>query len=105
MDNNSVIHIVGARPQFIKLSPVLRALDAMGIASKVIHTGQHYDYEMSSLMFEELGLKEPEYNLGVGSSTHGRQTAEMLSSIEAVLIKESPPIVLVYGDTNSTLAG
>ncbi len=105
MDNNSVIHIVGARPQFIKLSPVLRVLDAMGIASKVIHTGQHYDYEMSSLMFEELGLKEPEYNLGVGSSTHGRQTAEMLSSIEAVLIKESPPIVLVYGDTNSTLAG
>ncbi len=105
MDKYNVIHIVGARPQFIKLSSVLRAFDSKDIPCKVIHTGQHYDYEMSSLMFEELGLRDPEYNLGIGSSTHGRQTAEMLSSIENVLLKEKPPVVIVYGDTNSTLAG
>ncbi len=101
-----IIDIVGARPQFIKLAPVLKEIMKRDdIKEVLIHTGQHYDYEMSDLFFDELDLKRPDYHLGVGSGTHGYQTAEMIKKIEDVLIKEEPDIVMVYGDTNSTLAG
>ncbi|GAB6183591.1 UDP-N-acetylglucosamine 2-epimerase (non-hydrolyzing) [Thermodesulfovibrio hydrogeniphilus] len=100
-----VASIVGARPQFIKLKPVANALENAKIEHVIIHTGQHYDYEMSKVFFQELSLPEPKYNLGVGSALHGKQTGQMLEKIEKVLLEEKPDIVLVYGDTNSTLAG
>jgi len=100
-----VIHIVGARPQFIKLAPIVKAFRDIDISFKVIHTGQHYDYNMSDLHFKTLGLVEPEYNLDIGSSSHAKQTARMLEDIEDVLNKEKPCLVMVYGDTNSTLSG
>ncbi len=99
-----VLSVVGARPQFIKAAVVSEKL--RDVADEVLlHTGQHYDFEMSSVFFEELGLPPPDYNLGVGSGTHGYQTGEMLKGIERVIMDEKPDIVLVYGDTNSTLAG
>ena len=97
-----IASIVGARPQFIKLAPIAKLLSSSHL---IIHTGQHYDYEMSQVFFEELGIKAPDYHLGVGSGPHGWQTAEMIKRIEDVLLKEKPDIVIVYGDTNSTLAG
>jgi len=99
-----VVSVVGARPQFIKAFAVSRELrpDHEEI---LIHTGQHYDQELSDVFFEELGMPEPDYNLGVGSDSHGRQTAAMLEGIEAVLETEAPDVLLLYGDTNSTLAG
>ena len=99
-----IVTVVGARPQFIKASPVTNALQGK-VEEIVIHTGQHYDEAMSSIFFSELGMPTPRYNLGIGSGHHGRQTGRMLEAIEAVLLKESPALVLVYGDTNSTLAG
>jgi len=104
-DRNIILHIVGARPQFIKLAPVVRAFQDLEIPYKVLHTGQHYDYTMSDLHFDSLGLQDPEYHLGIGSDSHARQTARMLEGIEEVLIKERTEMVLIYGDTNSTLAG
>lgn len=99
-----VVTVVGARPQFIKaaaVSPLLRE-----VATEVIvHTGQHYDSNMSDIFFEELELPKPDYNLGIGSGSHGFQTGRMLEAVEEVLITEKPDWVLVYGDTNSTLAG
>src|SRR5215211_7120773 len=96
--------VVGARPQFIKCAPVSRELRT--VATEVlIHTGQHYQENMSQVFFKELSLPEPHYNLGVGSASHGVQSGEMLKRIEAVLPTERPDYTLVYGDTNSTLAG
>jgi UDP-GlcNAc3NAcA epimerase len=98
--------IVGARPQFVKAAVVSRALRATpGVSEVMVHTGQHYDSQMSDVFFRELGISEPQHNLSVGSGSHGRQTGRMLEEIERVLIAEAPDCVLVYGDTNSTLAG
>ncbi|MCX6651397.1 MAG: UDP-N-acetylglucosamine 2-epimerase (non-hydrolyzing) [Methanomassiliicoccales archaeon] len=99
-----VLSIVGARPQFIKVSPVHKAVSKKH-DHKIMHTGQHYDYQMSQVFFEELDIPAPDYYLGVGSGSHGAQTGKMLVAIEEILLKDRPDIVLVYGDTNSTLAG
>lgn len=101
-----IVTIVGARPQFIKaatVSRVLRAGDA--IREVLVHTGQHYDTNMSEIFFTELEIPRPDYNLGIGSGSHGAQTGRMLQGIEEVLLKEKPDITLIYGDTNSTVAG
>lgn len=105
-----VVHVIGARPQFIKYFPVSRAIKNLNNKHKVIddiliHTGQHYDHGMSKIFFEELKIHEPAVNLGVGSGMHGEQTGQMLALLEKALIKEEPDCVVVYGDTNSTLAG
>src|SRR4029077_3275066 len=97
--------IVGARPQFIKAAPVSRALASSGIEEILVHTGQHYEYEMSEIFFKELEIPAPNVNLDIGSGSHAQQTGQMLIGIETVLLKEKPDWVLIYGDTNSTLAG
>ncbi len=99
-----ILHVVGARPQFIKLAPVTRAMHCSNIPFKVLHTGQHYDHNMSAGQFAALQLPEPDFNLGIGSGSHARQTADMLTGIEEVLLREKTAMVMVYGDTNSTLA-
>lgn len=108
-----IITIVGARPQFIKAAAVTRAIQRYNkrcpskqkLQEILVHTGQHYDYLMDKVFFEELELPKPDYHLGVGSGSHARQTGIMLEKIEAVLQKEKPEVVMVYGDTNSTLSG
>jgi len=100
-----VVSIVGARPQFVKAAPISRALRAAGHEEFLVHTGQHYDTNMSAVFFEELEMRPPDANLCVGSGDHGAQTAAMLKGIEKMLLAENPDRVLVYGDTNSTLAG
>lgn len=99
-----VMSIVGARPQFIKAAPLLRAV-ARRHRSILVHTGQHYDANMSDVFFDELDLPVPDAHLGIGSGRHGAQTGAMLEAIEKVLIEQPPDWVVVYGDTNSTLAG
>ena len=105
--------IIGARPQFIKVAPVSRAIaehnrltpHSSPLTEIIIHTGQHFDADMSDVFFKELNIPKPDYNLGINSASHGAMTGRMLEKIEEILIKEKPDWVLVYGDTNSTLAG
>ncbi|MCS0790798.1 UDP-N-acetylglucosamine 2-epimerase (non-hydrolyzing) [Cytobacillus firmus] len=96
--------VIGARPQFIKAAPVSREL-RKNHHEIYIHTGQHYDKNMSDIFFEELNIPKPDYHLNVGSASHGRQTADMLAGIEEIILDEKPDYLLVYGDTNSTVAG
>lgn len=98
-----VASIVGVRPQFVKASVVSREL-RKNHEEVLIHTGQHYDYQMNKIFFDQLNISEPDYHLNIGSGSHGYQTGEMLKKIEKVLIKEKPDLVITYGDTNSTLA-
>lgn len=101
-----ILTIVGARPQFIKAAAVSRIVRSLDYITEVlVHTGQHYDQNMSDVFFTELDIPKPNYHLGIGSASHGAQTGKMLEAIEQVLITEKPDWVLVYGDTNSTLAG
>lgn len=96
--------IVGARPQFIKLAVVSRVL-RKNFQEVLIHTGQHYDYNMSEVFFKEMGIPHPDYNLGVSGGSHGQMTGQMLIEIEKILLQEQPDMVLLFGDTNSTMAG
>ena len=101
-----IVTIIGARPQFIKASMVSREIAKNSTIDEVIiHTGQHFDENMSDIFFDELKIPVPSYNLGIGSALHGEQTGRMIEEIEKVLLKERPQMVLLYGDTNSTLAG
>jgi UDP-N-acetylglucosamine 2-epimerase (non-hydrolysing) len=100
-----ILSVVGNRPQFIKSAPLSLALRERSVDEIVLHTGQHYDAEISAVFFEELELVPPRYSLETGSGTHGEQTGRMLPAIEAAVVEERPDAVLVYGDTNSTLAG
>jgi UDP-N-acetylglucosamine 2-epimerase (non-hydrolysing) len=101
----NVFHIVGARPNFMKVAPVLNALKARKhVVQTLVHTGQHYDANMSDVFFEQLGIPVPDVNLAVGSGSHARQTAEIMTRFEPVLLDRQPDLVLVYGDVNSTVA-
>lgn len=97
--------ILGTRPEIIKLSPIIRECDFLGLDYFILHTGQHYSYQMDSVFFNDLRLTDAKYNLKIGSGRHGEQTAKMICGIEKILLKENPDLVLVQGDTNSVLAG
>jgi UDP-N-acetylglucosamine 2-epimerase (non-hydrolysing) len=99
-----ILHVVGARPNFIKTAPVVTALAARGVSQTIVHTGQHYDARMSDVFFTELGLPEPDVNLEVGSGSHAVQTAQVMQRFEPVVLERKPDMVLVYGDVNSTMA-
>lgn len=99
------IHIIAARPNFIKAAPLIKALNNKGHSNVIVHTNQHYDFMMSQVFFQDLDIPEPDYHLGIGSGTHGSQIGKSLIEIEKVLIKENPKAVLIYGDVNSSLAG
>ena len=96
--------VVGARPQFIKLAVVSRVL-RREFQEVLIHTGQHFDHNMSEVFFEEMDIPRPDYNLGISGGSHGQMVGQMLIKIEEVLLQERPDMLLVFGDTNSTLAG
>jgi len=102
--SNLVLHVTGARPNFPKAAPVIRALAERGVAQELVHTGQHYDDRLSEIFFRELDLPQPRVNLGVGSDTAARQTAAIMVGLEGLLIDRAPALVVVYGDVNSTVA-
>src|SRR5204863_1135858 len=99
-----ILHVVGARPNFMKAAPVLRAIQNTGQKQTLVHTGQHYDINMSDVFFQELKMPDPDVNLAVGSGSHAQQTAEIMTRFEAVVLDRKPDVVLVYGDVNSTVA-
>lgn len=99
-----VFHITGARPNFPKAAPVMSALTALGVSQELVHTGQHYDDRMSDVFFRQLALPRPDHNLGVGSDSHARQTAAVMTGLETLFVDRKPAMVVVYGDVNSTLA-
>ena len=99
-----IVHVVGARPNFVKAAPVIRALERREIDQRLVHTGQHYDAAMSDVFFSELGLPEPDLNLGVGSGSHARQTAAIMVALEDAFEQLDPGLAIVYGDVNSTVA-
>ncbi|SCE70858.1 non-hydrolyzing UDP-N-acetylglucosamine 2-epimerase [Micromonospora mirobrigensis] len=99
-----VLHVTGARPNFPKAAPVIRALADLGVPQELIHTGQHYDEKMSDVFFRELGLPKPDVNLGVGSGSHAGQTAAIMTGLEEIFLSRNPGMVVVYGDVNSTVA-
>jgi UDP-N-acetylglucosamine 2-epimerase len=99
-----ITHVLGARPNFVKAAPVIRALAALGNRQRVVHTGQHYDERLSDVFFVQLGLPEPDVNLGVGSGSHAQQTAAAMTGLEQDFTEHPPGLVVVYGDVNSTVA-
>lgn len=101
---NHILHVVGARPNFVKAAPVLRAMEGAGMRQTLVHTGQHYDRNMSDVFFTELEIRQPDFNLEVGSGSHASQTAEIMRRFEPVVTEHKPDVVLVYGDVNSTVA-
>ena len=103
-ESRPLVHVVGARPNFMKAAPVIRALAARGLPQTLIHTGQHYDAALSDVFFRELGLPEPDLNLGVGSGSHAAQTAAIMVALEGAFAELRPALAIVYGDVNSTTA-
>ncbi|MCS4049245.1 non-hydrolyzing UDP-N-acetylglucosamine 2-epimerase [Salinibacter ruber] len=105
MSRQKILSVVGARPNFMKVAPLHRALEEReGVESQIVHTGQHYDEEMSDVFFRQLGLPEPDVYLGVGSGTHAKQTAHVMTAFEEVVFDEGPDVIVVVGDVNSTVA-
>jgi UDP-GlcNAc3NAcA epimerase len=107
MTRKKILTVIGARPQIIKAAALSRAISekfTSQLTEVLVHTGQHYDENMSAVFFDELGIPKPDYNLAVGSGSHGHMTAAMLSGLETILEKENPEAVVIYGDTNSTIA-
>ena len=100
-----ILHVVGARPNFMKAAPVIRALRQRGFRQTLVHTGQHYDANMSEVFFTQLAMPAPDVNLEVGSGSHASQTADIMARFEPVVLERRPDLVLVYGDVNSTVAG
>jgi UDP-N-acetylglucosamine 2-epimerase (non-hydrolysing) len=100
-----IAFVIGTRPEIIKCSPIIRECERLSLDYFILHTGQHYSYNMSGVFFEQLQLPIPKYNLNIGSGSHGEQTGKMIAIVEKILLKESPSVVLVQGDTNTTLSG
>ena len=102
---NKIVTVVGARPQFVKAATLSRQFQLLGVKEILVHTGQHFDANMSDVFFDEMEIPRPAYNLDIHGIGHGAMTGRMLEGIEEILLKEKPDALLVYGDTNSTLAG
>jgi UDP-N-acetylglucosamine 2-epimerase (non-hydrolysing) len=98
-----VIHVIGARPNFMKAAPVIRALSSYPVKQIVVHTGQHYDFNMSDVFFQQLGMLAPDLNLQVGSGSHAQQTGRIMCRLEPVVLEQKPDLVVVYGDVNQPL--